>query len=120
MALQNDAIENRLQGLRQEDRRPLCDRMLRPFRLDGKSHTRPIGQGSRSQKKECDEFTPELIVSLLEDIARRIDGLEKADRDFNREIRRRARWDSVWRILVTVASFSVGAVLAGQWLVHML
>ena len=120
MALQSDAIENRLQGLRQEDRRPLYDSKLRDFRLDGKSLGLTGNRASKVLRKDDDEIPTELIVSLLEDIVRRIDGLEKTDRAFNKEVRRRAHWDSLWRILVTVSTIILGSALAGHWLVDLL
>jgi hypothetical protein len=47
MALQTDAIENRLEGLKQDDRRMMFDSKIRAFRLDSKT---PALTGSRPRK----------------------------------------------------------------------
>ncbi len=119
MALQSDAIESRLLGLRQEDRRPLTEsKMWR--RHEGNPPALPPDRAPRPPGRDGDEISTERIVSLLEDIMRRIDGLENAERASKKEVRRQARRDSIWRIFVTASGIVAVAVLAGRWLVDFL
>jgi hypothetical protein len=110
MALQTDAIENRLEGLKQDDRRMMFDSKIRAFRLDSKGH---VPNGNRASKMARDKAEPSLpieqIISLLEELSRRIDGLERKDRALGDEIRRRARQDQRRRSMIMAVGLLAGA-----------
>jgi hypothetical protein len=116
MALQTDAIESRLEGLKQDDRRMMFDSKLRAFRLDSKAQA--VG-GSRAAKMPRNRTDPqypvEQIISLLEDLSRRIDGLERKDRALADEIRRKARQDRNLRSILVVTGFIASATMVACW-----
>jgi hypothetical protein len=121
MGQQADAIENRLEGLKQDDRRMMFDSKIRAFRLDSKG---PVLSGSRAAKVvrgQGDSSVPiEPILSLLEELSRRIDGLERKDRALGGEIRRRARQDDRRRSIIVVGGLLFGAGLYVCWMLRLL
>jgi hypothetical protein len=121
MALQTDAIESRLEGLKQDDRRMMFDSKIRAFRLDSKA---PALAGSRATKAARGKPDPQLpveqMISLLEELSRRIDGLERKDRALGEEIRRRARQDHRRRSICLGGSLFCGASLYVCWLMKWL
>jgi hypothetical protein len=121
MALQTDAIENRLEGLKQDDRRMMFDSKIRAFRLDSKT---PALTGSRASKAVRGKTDPQLpieqMISLLEELSRRIDGLERKDRALSEEIRRRARQDRRRRSICLGGGLLSGGGLYVCWLMKWL
>ena len=118
MALQTEAIDNRLEGLKQDDRRMIFDSKLRAFQMDSKA---PLLAGNRAAKlsrKAEPEYPVDQMVALLEELSRRIDGLEKKDRSLADEIRRRARQDRRWRSILTACGLAGSAFLVANWVMH--
>jgi hypothetical protein len=115
MALESDAIESRLEGLRQDDRRSAFDSKIRAFRFDSEP---PRTAGDRVHKpnpKVVAEEAIDRMVSLLEDLSRRIDGLERKDRALADEIRRRARHDRRRRAVWMVGGLALTGFVVLGW-----
>ncbi len=121
MALQTDAIESRLEGLKQDDRRMMFDSKLRAFRLDSKA---PVLSGSRAAKpgrsRTDPQYPVEQIISLIEELSRRIDGLERKDRALSDEIRKRARQDKRQRAIVSATGLVFGSAAFACWMMDWL
>ncbi len=121
MALQTDAIESRLEGLKQDDRRMMFDSKLRAFRLDSKA---PAVTGSRNSKpargRTDPQYPVEQVISLLEELSRRIDGLERKDRALGDEIRKRDRQDRRRRSILATCGGLVGTAILTCWMFDLL
>lgn len=115
MSLELDAIESRLEGLRQDDRRSAFDSKIRAFRIESEA---PRTAGDRVLKPIFKVAANEYIdrmVSILEDLSRRIDGLERNDRVLADEIRRRAKQDLRRRVIYSVSGLASTALVALGW-----
>ena len=115
MSLELDAIESRLEELRQDDRRSACDSKIRAFRSRSEA---PRTAGDRVLKpmpKVVVDDAIERMVSILEDLARRIDALERKDRDLADEIRRRGKQDRRRRVMYLVGGLATTAVAVLGW-----
>jgi hypothetical protein len=112
MGEQIDAIEDRLEGLKQDDRRMMFDSTIRAVRLDSKEEVLSTSQAAKVVRAKAASSLPiEPIISLLEELSRRIDGLERKDLALSGEIRRRARQDYRRRSIVVAGSLLFGAGL---------
>jgi hypothetical protein len=121
MALQTDAIESRLEGLKQDDRRMMFDSKLRAFRLDSKTAAVSGSRASKSSRGRTDPPYPvDQVISLLEELSRRIDGLERKDRALADEIRKRARQDQKRRSVIAAVGVTSGVVLFACWMLKLL
>ena len=69
-------------------------------------------------RKAEPEYPIEQVISLLEELSRRIDGLEKKDRALADEIRRRARKDHHRRTIIGGCGFAVGTFLIVNSFMH--
>ena len=118
MALQVEAIESRLEGLKQDDRRMMFDSQIRAFRMDTKAPGMSENRASKLARKAEPEYPVERMISLLEELSRRIDGLEKKDRAIADDIRQRARKDQRRRQVVLAGGFVVAAFFAANWAMH--
>jgi hypothetical protein len=117
MALQSDAIESRLEGLRLDGRRAMYDSKLRTSRRDGNSHI-PANHLAPSPARNVEPDEPiDQVLVMLEELSRRIDGLEKNNRNLGHEIRHRGRQDRRWRStsLLGALAFSAFLYLGGLW-----
>jgi hypothetical protein len=115
MDLQSESIDCRLEGLKQDDQRMMFDSQLRAFRRDGESL---IPRGHRALKpvrSSEEEYPVDQVVALLEELSRRIDGLEKKDRALADEIRRRARIDQCRRRIVMATELTGLAIFVTSW-----
>lgn len=116
MALQSDAIESRLEELKLDDRRMLYDTKLRAFRREGKSQSTAGAHAAKKVTAEPEPGQPiDQVILMLEDLSRRIDGLEQKNRNLGHEIRHRGRQDRRWRSvsLASGLAFSVFLYLGG-------
>ena len=118
MALQVEAIESRLEGLKQDDRRMMFDSQLRAFRMDGKAQGMAGNRTSKLAGKSEPAYPVERMISLLEELSRRIDGLEKKDRALADEIRQRARKDHYRRTIIGGCGLAVGTFLIVNSFMH--
>jgi hypothetical protein len=118
MALQAEAIESRLEGLKQDDRRITFDSKLRAFQHDSKAPLLPGNPASKMMRKSAADYPVDQMISLLEELSRRIDGLERKDRALAEEIRHRARRDQVRRSVVTAGGLAFAMIFAACWLLH--
>jgi hypothetical protein len=109
MALQSNAIESRLEGLRLDERRTMFDSKLRAFRLDSKSQAMAGHRTSKTARKLELDRPIDQVITLMEELSSRIDGLEKKYKDLGDEIRFRGRRDRRWRSM----SLAVGVIAAG-------
>ena len=118
MALQAEAIDNRLEGLVQDDRRAMFDSQLRAFRRESETPA-PAGNGAAKHARKPErEYPVDQMVSLLEELSRRIDGLEKKDRALVDEIRHKARTDRRRHSIYFAGGLAGGAFLAANWVMH--
>lgn len=122
MGLQTDAIETRLEGLKQEDRRMMFDSKLRAFRLDSKAQAMTGSRAGKSPRSrvETPAYPVEQVIALLEELSRRIDGLERKDRALADEIRKQARKDHRRRSIVAIGGGICGAFLFTCWMLNLL
>ena len=111
MALQREAIENRLEGLKQDDRRMMFDSKLRAFRLDSKSAVLNGDRPSKLLRKTEPESSIEHMVALLEELSRRIDRLERKDRAITEKLRQRSHRDHIRRTVVGVVGLGLATAL---------
>jgi hypothetical protein len=120
MALQSDAIETRLEGLKQDDRRLMFDSKLRAFRMDSKTPSIAGNRASRLTRNSEGSYQVDQMIALLEELSRRIDGLEKKDRALAEEIRHQARQEQRRRSLASAAVvlFAGGSYIC--WLLNLL
>ena len=120
MALQSQAIDSRLEGLKLDDRRIMFDSQLRAVRMDNKpqaANSAPTGLSNVAKKPELDQPI-DRVITLLEDLALRLDGLEKKHRHLNDEIRQRSQRDRRWRSVFVVGGLSVAGLLVVRWVMH--
>jgi hypothetical protein len=115
MDLENESIDCRLEELKQDDRRMMFDSQLRAFREDNQPRIRPGNRASKPSRTSQDEYPVDQVVSLLEELSRRIDGLEKKDRALADEIRRRARIDQCRRRIVMATELTGLAIFIACW-----
>jgi hypothetical protein len=115
MALQSDAIQNRLDGLKQDDRRSTFDSQLRSIRQDSQSRATVEDRGSKMARRPEAESSVDQMIGLLEELSRRIDGLEKKNRSLSEEIRHRARRDRRWRSITLAGGLAVSGLLVAGW-----
>jgi hypothetical protein len=113
MALQSDAIESRLEGLKFDDRRTMYDSKLRTGRRESKSHIPPNHLSPQAARIVEPDQPIEQVLLMLDELSRRIEGLERKNQSLGHEIRHRRRQDNRWR------STSVIAVLAIPVLLYM-
>ena len=105
MGLQKDAIDSRLEGLKLDDHRSSYDDKLRAVRREGK----PPAGASPTVVGGDEPIEPiERAILLLEDLTRRIDNLEKKNRNLGDELRHRGREDRMWQKV----SLAIGLVVA--------
>jgi hypothetical protein len=120
MALQAEAIESRLEGLKLEDRRKAFDSQIRAIRMDSNPPQVAGNCNSKATRKAEPEAQLGQVISLLEELSRRIDGLEKKDRGLADEIRKRARQDRRRRSVYYVGGLAVSGLLVVGWVMHWL
>lgn len=117
MALHSEAIESRLESLKLDNRRIRFDSKLQAFRRDSKATTLSDSQPTKQQAKRPEaDSSIENMITLLEALSQRIDGLERKDRALVEEMRLRARRDQIRRRLVAGFGMAFGAVLFACWL----
>jgi hypothetical protein len=115
MDLENESIDCRLEGLKQDDRRMMFDSQLRAFRGDNKPHIRGGNRALKPVSMSEQEYPVDQVVSMLEELSRRIDDLEKKDRALADEIRRRARIDQCRRRIVMATELTGLAIFIACW-----
>jgi hypothetical protein len=96
----------------------MFDSQLRAFRRDNKS---PVPGGNRASKlarKAEPEYPTEQVILLLEELSRRIDGLERKDRALADEMRQRARKDHYRRTIIGGCGLAVGTFLIVNSFMH--
>jgi hypothetical protein len=120
MALQSEAIDNRLEELEQDDRRVTFGSKLRAFRLDGRAKVLSGTRTSRMSRKHEGEYPIDQMVALLEDLSRRIDGLEKKDRALGDEIRLRAHQDRQRRSVRLVSEVAGLTIFIACWVMKLI
>jgi hypothetical protein len=119
MALQSDAIKDRLEALKLDDRRVMFDSKLRAFQ-DSKPPELAGDRVSKLTWKTEQENPLNQVVSLLEDLSRRIDGLEKKDRALADEIRQRGRRDQRRRSYFYAGGLAASGFLVLGWFMRWL
>jgi hypothetical protein len=105
MGQQSDAIDCRLEGLKLDDRRSP---------IDGKPW--PV-TGPNSAVDEPAKPIERVIV-ILEELTRRIEGLEKKNHTLGHEIRHRGREDRRWRSLSLAGGLIISMLLYLGGLFH--
>ncbi len=116
MALQSDAIQSRLEGLRLEDRRSMYDSQIfvRPARRASRRR-RPVSS-PRSRTACVGPDQPiEQVILMLDELSRRIEGLEKKNRNLGEEIRHRGRDDRRWRSIIVGGGLALAVFLYLGW-----
>ncbi len=93
----------------------MFDSHLRAFRRDSRAPALARNRNSKLPRKAEVESPVEQMVVLLEELSRRIDGLEKKDRALQDEMRQRARKDNRRRSLVTIGGMVGIAVFITCW-----
>jgi hypothetical protein len=111
MGLQSEAIESRLEGLKLDDRRMMFDSKLRAFRRESKSQATAANLASKPDGLDEPGQSMGQVILLLEDLSRRIEGLEKKNRGLGEEIRHRGREDRRWRSVSLAGGLAISAFL---------
>jgi hypothetical protein len=112
MARQSEAIEDRLERLKHEDHRSLFDSRLKSFRYDRPAQPPTSHADTRRPRVANPDDQLGVIVSLLEELSARIDGLERKGRTLTDEIRARNRRDQKLRVM----AYTIGlACFVGLW-----
>src|SRR4051794_2789179 len=96
MARQNDHFEDRLERLGSGEHRAQFDSKVRSLITDRVATILP-------RKTESDEQMARLL-SLMEDLAKRMDLLDRKNRNIAEELRDRERRDRRWRLAVGVVA----------------
>ncbi len=118
MALQSDAIESRLEGLKLDDRRMMFDSKLRAFRIESKPPTTSGDRATDPPRRLESEKPDERVIALLEELSVRIDGLEKKNRHLGDELRQRTRQERRWRSAVATVVLAAAGIWALRWVMH--
>jgi hypothetical protein len=118
MALQSDAIQSRLEGLKLDDRRMYCDSKLRAFRIDSQPPPMAENRASKPARKAEPDFPVDQVISLLEELSRRIDGLEKKNRQIGDEIRHQVRIGRRWRSILVAGGLAASGFIVVRWVMH--
>lgn len=118
MALQSDAIASRLEGLKVDDRRKVFDSQIRAIRMDSKITPELGARAVKPPAKPSSEETIDQVVLLLEELSRRIDGLEKKDRALADEIRQRAKADRKRRSITMGGGAAVAGLAFLGWMLR--
>ncbi len=115
MALRGDSIESRLEELMQDERRTTFDNQLRAFRRDDKGLALDGSRVSRQARRHDGESPVDQMVALIEELSRRIEGLEMKDRALADEMRQRARNDQRSRKLVMATEVTCLTIFIACW-----
>src|SRR5258707_1372635 len=120
MGLQTEAIDNRLEGLEQADRRVTFDTKLRAFRLDDKEDAISGNRTAKAARMTEGQYPVDQVVALIEALSRMIDGLEKKDRALGEEIRLRARQDRRRRSAVLAVEIIGVSIFIALWMMNLI
>jgi len=120
MALKSEAIGSRLEDLTLDDRRMMFDSQLRAFRMDSQPPVSPVAGNRVANGVRPPEAEPAVdrVITLLEELSRRIEGIEKKHRHLSDEIRQRTRKDRQRRSICAIGGVAIAGFFAANWMMH--
>jgi len=107
MARQNDQFEDRLERLGSGEHRAQFDSKVRSLITDRVATILPRKSESHEQMAR--------LLSLMEDLAKRMDLLDRKNRNIAEELRDRERRERRWRLSIGALAFALVLVGLGGW-----
>lgn len=112
MALQVDPIEDRIEGLKSDELRMMFDSKVRAFRRQQEAPKVVEGRSTKPGRRTEDGHQIDQVVSLLEELARRLDGIDRKARSLAEENRKREHRDRSRRAIATAIGLAILGVMA--------
>ena len=120
MGLTREAPERRVDPQEQEQPQYVLDSQFRAFRMDQRGIAVNNNHGSRFKKILENDPHAELVISVAEELSRRIESLERNERILSDEIRWLNRRDQRRRSLYSSIGIVIGAILVCRWIIDWL